>query len=225
MQKLLKFIENCKPDELTDVLKEIDKKTLNSFQVNDKESLLHYAIRFCDKKIIEILVQAGMDVNITDDNDYSILELLSFYNDKESIEFCIDQGAKILHKEGYTPLHWCATYNEIGLLKKILANNKDVDINAKDFAEHENKDRTPLHWSAQEGHTQLAQVLLENGADINMKDINGQTALSIAASEGHKDFVHMLLKYNADKTLKDYNGHTAKDYAEAYQYFLISKLL
>ena len=55
---------------------------------------------------------------------------------------------------------------------------------------------------------QLVKVLLKNGADPNVKDINGQTALTFAATWGFDHIAGLLLKNNASIDVQDTLGST-----------------
>lgn len=224
MKDVRKAIEACDVDILTKELKKIDILSLNAYKTEDNKSLLHLAIKFCGKNIIELLVNSGMDINLTNLEGYPILELLPFYNDRESIEYCIDHGAKLLNNEGYLPLHWCATYNEVVILKKILSTNHNINIDMKDLTTNGERDRTALHWAAQEGNSEIAHILYENGADVNAKNFILQTPLHIAAGEGHIDFVKTLLDLGADADMEDNYGSRAKDIALSFDHLEIVSL-
>jgi len=225
MKNILEAIENCDIDKLNKELKQVNAGELNMFKINNQESLLHYAIKFCGKEVIKSLITGGMNINIVNSDGYSILELLALYNDKGSIEYCINLGAKILNNEGYTLIHWCATHNEVNILKKLLETNENIDIDMKDFLSDGEKDCTALHWAAQEGNIPIARVLFEKGADINAKNASGQTALIISAAEGNKDFVKFLLDLGADINIKDNDKNKAKDFALIYGYLEVALLL
>jgi ankyrin repeat protein len=42
------------------------------------------------------------------------------------------------------------------------------------------------------GHPEIVKMLLRAGADVNMKAVEGETALSVAKEEGHSEVVQLL---------------------------------
>ena len=53
-----------------------------------------------------------------------------------------------------------------------------------------------------EGHLSIAKMLVDRGADMEVKDINGNTALMYASLKGHLDIAKMLVDHGADMEVK-----------------------
>ena len=51
---------------------------------------------------------------------------------------------------------------------------------------------TPLMHAAAEGQTEVVKVLLKYKADPDLKDVDGDTALSFAAQKGHREVIRLL---------------------------------
>ena len=49
---------------------------------------------------------------------------------------------------------------------------------------------------------EITELLLSKGADVNIKDIQGKTALIFAATYGNKEIVELLLSNGADVNAK-----------------------
>ena len=89
---------------------------------------------------------------------------------------------------GGTPLHVAAGF-EMGPTCKVLANHPDLEVNAIDAEMGE----TPLIAAAYSGMDEIVQILLARNADVNVKNVEGDTALSVAQKEGKSAVVALLL--------------------------------
>jgi ankyrin repeat protein len=107
-------------------------------------------------------------------------------------------------KEGYTPLH-CAVqhghYTVVSVLTTLAVPTHVAD----------NAGRTPLMWAAYSTQ-EIMNELLSNKKirqDVNLKDLNGKTALHFASEVGSAACVESLLKSGAGANSQDNNGQTA----------------
>ena len=55
------------------------------------------------------------------------------------------------------------------------------------------------------------KLLLKSKPDLNVRNLNGNTALILAASTGHSDTVHALLAGGADPNLRNRKREQAVD--------------
>lgn len=63
---------------------------------------------------------------------------------------------------------------------------------------------TPLMGAAQYGNYSVAELLVDYGADINLKDIEGKTAIDYAKANGHIDVANFLQKTANTRNLEGY---------------------
>ena len=79
------------------------------------------------------------------------------------------------------------------------------------LAENNDKEYFPLHLAAHKGSGEIVSLLLDRQPNlINVKDIDGNTALHIAAQEGRELIVSLLLDRQPDLiNVKDIEGNTA----------------
>ena len=61
---------------------------------------------------------------------------------------------------GGTPLHKAVTQKDVPLVKVLLENKADVDIQGKNG-------ETPLHLCALYGFSEISQLLIKSGCNIN----------------------------------------------------------
>lgn len=126
----------------------------------------------------------------------------------------------LLDKEFMTPLHRCAMYNHISVVKFLVEHG--VDLNPRD-----REKCTPLLLAAAHGCSAVVSLLLESGADVTSEDDKKRTALHWAV--GQDRTIERLLKDTRVQELKlvnqqDITGATALHYA-AQGGFLKSVLL
>jgi ankyrin repeat protein len=111
--------------------------------------------------------------------------------------------------EGFTALHYAASYGYREIAELLLA--KNADVNAKT-----GKGNTPLHYAASYGHKDTAELLLSNKANVDAQDGIGQTSLYDAAGGGRIEEVGMLLAAKADVNARTLRGYTALSAAASY---------
>jgi hypothetical protein len=75
------------------------------------------------------------------------------------------------------------------------------------------KKRTHLMYAAKKGSVARVRWLLERCAPTELKDVDGNTALSIASQLGHVDVVRLLLAFRADVNSLRNDGRTPVHFA------------
>ena len=107
---------------------------------------------------------------------------------KQHIAAGTDVNAK--DKEGDTPLHVAAMYNNKEIAELLIA--KGADMEAKSKLGH-----TPLHVAAMLGKKETTELLINNGADLNAKLDSGNTPLDFAINFKHSEIADLLRKHGA----------------------------
>jgi ankyrin repeat protein len=177
------------------------------------------------KKIIELLLEKGADVNAKMENGKTPLDLT---DDKDTASLLQKHGGKrnrpfIVH--GTAPvannsINDAAFLGDIGAVKQHLAAGADVNVKGG-FT-----DETPLVLAAGEGHKKVVELLITNGADVNAKsDILGKTPLHFAAQFGHKKIGELYIAKGADVNAKDEDRATPLCYAATRGHKEIAELL
>lgn len=85
-----------------------------------------------------------------------------------------------------------AANGDLITIKKILEENKGLDINSGDYDY-----RTPLHLAAAEGKLETVKFLIEKGAKINSLDRFKNTPIQDALRSSHHEVVEFLQKNGA----------------------------
>jgi ankyrin repeat protein len=186
---------------------------------------LHFATRFEDLAMAELLVANGADVNAKAKNDWTPLDVAYA---SELRELLRKHGGKTKRElEAKESIHAAAETGNIEAVKQHLADG--VNMNAEDMIGW-----TPLYFAIDEGHTEITELLIAKGADINAKnasaiglnaeDIRGWTPLHCAVKKasrtGEMDVVELLIikgaNVNAKDEAKDDGGKTPLHWAVGF---------
>lgn len=174
-----------------------------------------------DSKLLNVLLESGININHKDINLNSCLHLLisdgfGICDHTNIIKYLISQGADVNNTnfELKTPLHVACEYywKQPGLVALLLEHK--AQPNAQDIfgytALHRlfrKRNVALLHW------TECCKTLLIHGANPNLKNRDGHTALHEAIICKHQGAIVLLLEYGADPHLKNNEGFTALDVA------------
>jgi hypothetical protein len=124
------------------------------------------------------LVEQGADINATNKDG---LTPLHFGSDGRTIvvKTLLELGAAvdcITNYLGYTALHKAVIGGHVDIVKYLLENRSNPNIQAK------NGD-TPLHLACQHGHLEVAKLLIENGASLHIVNKDGVTPRQVSEAE------------------------------------------
>lgn len=183
------------------------------------EELLDAAIRAGDLDEVTRLVEAGVDLNRLDTNDYqtplmTALEL----RELEILQRLVEAGADPTREgtgfgtTGENAITIAARQGSPWALRLLLESR----------VRQADRDRALFLGCA---NASIVAVALESGANVNAKDGNGDTPLICAASEGAADAVSALLEAGADADATSTNGRTASDWAKLHGFTDVVLLL
>lgn len=173
------------------------------FDLIDKDNL----------ELIKLIVNAGIDLNIMDNNSntplsYLVDKGLEISNQREKeqflerlvflLKFRIDVNT--IDSEGKTVFHKAVMADNLEVVEKLLTKKTNLDIKDK-------QGRTALHHTQWKGNYKIARLLIAAGANINEPDYAGFTLLNYAAILGHTKLVIVLilsgvLMYNHNRKSK-----------------------
>lgn len=166
-------------------------ETAPSERSNDG-ALLHDAIASGNLRVVTLLIEDGIDVNIKLEGDRSPLIEAAHYGEIAIAQYLIEQGAHINYVagDGYTALMEASEHGLTTLAKLLI--EKGVDIHFMSSNGH-----SALILAADEGHLELTQLLIENGADVHAHSGDHWDALRHAVNSGHDEIVALLIEYGA----------------------------
>ncbi|KAI8788179.1 ankyrin-3 [Biomphalaria glabrata] len=202
------------------------------------ESPLIIAASLRNLEIVELLLNAGADVNTLDVDLQSVLFFSVLQGDMYMSRLVVEKfNANINLKDcnGNTPLIMSAVMKNKEMVYFLLEKNasrystnfqgvsammeaaslgcyeivKSIYENDYDLNLSDYKGWTPLMFSAFGGDPKTIKFLLGKGANINSISNTSATPLMIAAGEGHKDAVTLLLEHGASANARDVNHQSA----------------
>lgn len=142
------------------------------------------------------------------------LHLLAANGMCEKMKKAIAEGAN--PNEGETaPIHAAAMLGEVIALKLLLDSNVEIDYTNHAKASH-CAGYTALMYATIRNHADAAKFLLHKGASVNLKSIEGTTALHVAAARCRNCVIlQHLLAENADVHARDNDGMTPLNIASS----------
>jgi ankyrin repeat protein len=171
------------------------------------ETPLFAAAHSRNKDILTVLIQAHADLNVRNNDGYTVLALASKYNDLEMVEFLEARGAK--SDSPKDELLFAASHGDVAGIQRILSNaspagtpgNPDGKVNLVNASSKDGF--TPLMAAASQGQTAAVRELIAAGADVNRLNSSHDTALMLAITNGHRSTVLTLLDAGADPKILD----------------------
>lgn len=161
-----------------------------------------------DLEIIRRILANGVDVNQTDEKDWTALMVASQCNYVEAIDLLLDEGAKIEGRtyRGWTPLLIACQHGCLEAATRLI--ERDADMNNVNDAGW-----TGLMVACQFNHEAVIDHFLDKRADIERRNVYGWSALMVASQHGYAETVEKLLRKNAALDHQNMRGLTAKDIA------------
>jgi ankyrin repeat protein len=154
---------------------------------------------------VRILIAAGADVHVRDQNDAPLLHLAVSDEGVPIMEMLLEAGLYVdsVNRYGTTPLMWAAHGGNTRATVFLLS--KGANVNWQNLS-----GITPLLDAARQGRARDAEVLLAHGANKDWAiPGDGMTALMLAAYRGDVDTVNVLLRAGVDVNAKRFDGSTA----------------
>lgn len=192
---------------------------------NSGTTALHWAARNNHYDMLRVMIEKGVDVNITEDSPANPgntpLHTACIYGSAEAAKILEESGANdsIQNVDGETPAHLAVMKKKFGGdLKEekraaVIKELKNIDIARNDG-------KTPLmllQYMDINTNLALLPLFLEKGADVNHVDNNGNTALIINTQNFcYKGVVKELVRAGADVNISNNTGDNALHYALRY---------
>ncbi len=153
-------------------------------------------------EIVKLLVEHGAVVDIgKEGSDRTPLLEAAGYGHAEIVKFLITKGADVNARgKGLTPLlNACAgghlrigpTGDKSKTIRVLLENGADVNVQDESWLK---TGRTPLMYAVLQGDAALVQDFLAKGARLDLKNKDGETALSLAKKDGLEYITQLLEK-------------------------------
>ncbi|XP_068739602.1 uncharacterized protein [Montipora capricornis] len=184
-----------------------DIETLYQRLVEIDETLneLHSCAKSGDvEKVIELVLNDGIDVNVAAKSNITPLLLASGMSSGVLTKTLIDLGADVNAqtapgKQG--PLLSAASSNNYVVTGLLLEHGADVNI-------QDNEGNAPLLLSVRQGFFSISQLLVNAGFHTKLRSKAGETLLYKAVTQKEVPLVTLLLENKADVNIRDQSGET-----------------
>ena len=176
---------------------------------------LHYAVQEKHADVVQVLIDAGADIETKNVDGRSPLHVASISGELTTVTKLVKAGADVRATEDdRATCLLLAAYDGHTDIVRYLVSLPEVDLNHQDTNNY-----TPLHIAVHQKHAAVVEVLIDAGADIETKNAKGRSPLHVASISGELTTVKMLVEAGADVrdtdaerdtclTLAAYFGHT-----------------
>lgn len=164
---------------------------------------LHLAAIRGDTDIIELLLDAGSDINITNGIRNTPLHWAAQFGNQFTIQLLLNKGADVnrTNIDGDTALHFAVNEKNIATINLLIKHN--AKVNATNEAGN-----TLLHVAAKNTDLLTLDLLLKEGAKVNVTNMDGNSPLHIAAQGGNKSMLELLLDNGANINFNNKDGRS-----------------
>ena len=122
---------------------------------------LHYAVQKKHADVVQVLIDAGADIETRNDDGRSPLHVVSISGELTTVKMLVKAGADVRATDANraTCLMVAAYYGHTDTVRYLLG-LPEVDLNHQDSNNH-----TALHYAVQKKQSDVVQVLIDAGAD------------------------------------------------------------
>ena len=173
-------------------------------QDRDNYTALHIAVHFKHADVVQVLIDAGADIETKNDKGHSPLHVASILGELKAMTMLVKAGADVRATEANraTCLIPAACFGHTDTVR-YLAGLPEVDLNHQ-----ENRNNTALHYAVERKHADVVEVLIGAGADIETKNDEGHSPLHVASISGELKAMKMLVEAGADVRATDADRDT-----------------
>ena len=207
-ERLHELVSSNKTEELKELLAQWGVN-VNCRETRDRRTPLMLAAENGFVQCVELLLDKGADVNVTNIYGYTPLIYAAKKGSRECVKLLLDKGADVNVGDNhwYTPLIYAAKKGSHECVKLFL--DKGADVNARKCCGGD----TPLAYAAGKGSHECVKLLLDKGADVNVSGRHGDTPLIYALDNDSHECVELLLDKGADVNVTNMYGDTPLIYA------------
>jgi hypothetical protein len=170
-----------KPDDFRDVTysaRDLNSRSDRRFMVYDgMNAMMLFSIIDQDRKLLQALIDIGMDVNGSNEGGFTPLMFAAAYAYPETVRFLIEQGANI-NTQAYVldlnALHIAALKNPNPKMVEVFL---DAGLSLESPVQN---GYTPLQLAASNNsNIEVVEALIDRGANINVYDDKGKSVKSV----------------------------------------------
>ena len=142
------------------------------------------------------------------------LDYASFQIDLDSVREQLTAGLDVnsIDEKGISLLHKAVIIGNIDLVKLLVENGADLDIELKRVNSNHMR-LTPILYAVIQNKKNIVSYLINQGVDVDKKLNSNTTILHHASAHNHVDLVQLIISKDADINSCDTNGMSPLHYA------------
>lgn len=204
---LFELIKQHNFKQFKEILKS-DNDNLIDLNVRDEQNnyILTYLILFNKVNLVEYVIKKGARIDITDNDDRSILYIPIKYGYNEIVRIMLEVNKNnigisihdIKDRNYNIPIHYAIIYKNIDALKLMLEYGSNPNVT-------DNLGNNSLHLAVYSRNFDICNYVLKYNIDINTKTNIGETALHIISNLQEPKIFNLLISNdNINVNLQDY---------------------
>ena len=173
-------------------------------------------------EVVQALAASGADINSTANENMTALMFAAGNGHPEIVSFLVTQDVSInaCNQRGETALMLAIQHEELEIMQLLL--DKGAAVNTQNV-----QGLSPLMLALTNNFLEGVSLLLKFHPEnqLEIREVNGETALIMASKLGHQELAAMLLRHGADIWARTFQGFTAKFVANCFGHFAIEDML
>ena len=176
-----------------------------------------------DIETMQLLVQAGANIDHCDKETIPALLFAAYFKAKEAVQWLLDKKATVdaAAGDGATALMAASKNGYVDVVEFLLQHRASA-------GRLDEKGWNAFHHAVANGREECAALLLRNGANVQEKTSDGEFPLHLAAKNGHEKTIALLLDQGVDVNQANGNDISALMYTAGRGHlpalkFLLSK--
>ncbi len=164
-------------DQVGKLIQEINQPALLDDKTSGKTAL-HYAVARNDFTMVNVLIRAGANTQVTDGKEQSPLVQAVRAGHQDLVRFLLDNGADVNGKGAgqETALSWALADRKRGLAMFLLDRGANPNVPVA------GRQQPALHWAILAQDADLVKKMSGSGVRFDAVDEKGKTALDCAAA-------------------------------------------
>ncbi|KAL1864709.1 hypothetical protein Daus18300_007511 [Diaporthe australafricana] len=173
-------------------------------QSDGPNSLLEAAVAEGDTSLVEILLDAGADMEFKNSNKQTVLSMAVYKQQTDVVKLLLERGVDVSNRDsrGWTPLLISIYYNSSTETLRLLVDS-GANLNDRLGSPGDTSGPTALHLAMNNANRDKLRTLLEfhTSIDLNLRDAHGNTPLLAAGKWDSPQIVEcqkLLVRAGAD---------------------------
>ena len=169
------------------------------------------AMRYADEEMLEMLLEAGADVNQTNEKGISPLLRASLWGNEVAVEWLLEHGADANHTSanGDSALSTASLYHNAGIARLLLAHGADPNL-------ADGEGFTSLELATLHGDRSVVQDLIKAGAECDLTEEKALRLMNYAFRNNIPEFVEIALSDCLTRDFRFYDRFSPEWVADYY---------